>query len=361
MDSTVLLGKATGEIGGFNETMAAAAFEEISSFILRCQFASIVIVTFLSGVLVMQIFTYFTYQRNDVKLTQVIVAWSCSWTLVITCYYWVYISYLFVDNFGLWLPWLEVRWLAKMPVFDALAVIPVQSFFAYRAYLLMNRNKILLAVLALLLTTAAGGAIGTTILFGEQETLFGASASGPALITWTAVTTGADIIIAGCILAGLLRSKTGWTHTDKLITRLVRLTFEAQLPPTFLALAYVLEWSQTPSSLLGAVFQSLQSSAYTVGLLFTLNSRIAFTTVDNSIRSQQTPQVFGMSNVNSRHPTDGIQVDVQTYVHDDQPYEYSHDRKGHSKADSLSDGDTERGVVFENGSRAHLTAGSNAV
>ena len=41
----------------------------------------------------------------------------------------------------------------------------------------------------------------------------------------------------------------------QLITRLVRLTFEAQLPPTLLSIAYVAEWSVTPSSLLGALFQ----------------------------------------------------------------------------------------------------------
>ncbi|ODO01575.1 hypothetical protein I350_06395 [Cryptococcus amylolentus CBS 6273] len=321
----------TGEIGGYNETMAAAAFESQALFLLRCQYASLVIETFLAGVLVMQLWTYFQYQKMDKIWTKAIVAWSAAWTMVITVYYWVYLSYLFVDNFGLWLPWLEVRWLALMPLFDVLAVIPVQGFFAYRAYLLMNRNKILIGILGLMLLVAAGGGVGVTIVFGGQETLFGATASGPTLISdsllvspqlslmisaWTAVTTGADVIIAGCILAGLIRSKTGWAHTDKLVSKLVRMTFEAQLPPTFLALAYCIEWSQTPSSLLGAVFQCLQSLAYTIGLLFTLNSRIAFTTVDNDNRSQQTPQVFGMSNMNNtRRPTDGIHVDVQTYVH----------------------------------------------
>ncbi|TYJ54085.1 hypothetical protein B9479_005271 [Cryptococcus floricola] len=356
MATNILFAQKTGEIGGFNETMAAAAFAPDAVFLLRCQYASLVIETFLAGVLVMQLFTYYQYQKSDKIWTKLIVGWSAAWTMVITVYYWVYLSYLFVDNFGLWLPWLEVRWLAKMPLFDVLAVIPVQAFFAYRAYLLMNRNKILIGVLGLLLLVAAGGGIGVTIVFGAQETLFGATASGPTLITWTAVTTGADVIIAGCILTGLIRSKTGWAHTDKLVSKLVRMTFEAQLPPTFLALAYCIEWSQTPSSLLGAVFQCLQSKAYLVGLMFTLNSRIAFTISSDDTRSHQTPQVFGMSNVN-RRPTDGIHVDVQTYVHDDQPYGYDETMKHrHDKMESISDEETEQGVVLENNSRAHLTA-----
>jgi len=69
------------------------------------------------------------------------------------------------------------------------------------------------------------------------------------------------------------------------------MTFEAQLLPTLLALAYLIEWSkpclccvqpsltlpaQTPSSLLGAVFQCLQVKAYSIGLLFTLNARVTY-------------------------------------------------------------------------------------
>lgn len=34
-----------------------------------------------------------------------------------------------------------------------------------------------------------------------------------------------------------------WAATDKLVTKLIRMTFEAQLLPTLLALAYLIEWS----------------------------------------------------------------------------------------------------------------------
>jgi hypothetical protein len=50
----------------------------------------------------------------------------------VTAFYWAYMSYLFVDNFGNFLPWLEVRWLAQMPWIDGITVSAVQLFFAYR-------------------------------------------------------------------------------------------------------------------------------------------------------------------------------------------------------------------------------------
>lgn len=50
----------------------------------------------------------------------------------VTIFYWAYQSYLFVENFGNFLPWLEVRWLAQMPWIDGITVSAVQLFFAYR-------------------------------------------------------------------------------------------------------------------------------------------------------------------------------------------------------------------------------------
>jgi hypothetical protein len=40
-------------------------------------------------------------------------------------------------------------------------------------------------------------------------------------VAWTATTTAADILIAGSILYGLLKSKSGWAHTDKVSAFLI--------------------------------------------------------------------------------------------------------------------------------------------
>nr|XP_019009759.1 uncharacterized protein I206_05319 [Kwoniella pini CBS 10737]OCF48540.1 hypothetical protein I206_05319 [Kwoniella pini CBS 10737] len=339
----------TATIGGFDEAGAKALFANNAKFMLRCQMSSLIIDTFLAGVLLLQFITYFMYQKDDKIWTKCIVLWCTLWSFGITFYYWAYMSYLFVDNYGLWLPWLEVRWLALMPLFDVLCVGVVQSFFAYRAYLLVRRNRFIYALIMALILAAAGGGIGVTIVFGSQPSLLGADQSGPTLITWTATTTAADVLIAICILWGLLQSKSGWAHTDKLITRLIRLTFEAQLPPTFLAMGYVIEWSQTPSSLLGAVFQALQSKAYTIGLLFTLNARLTFTT----------PQVYAMSD---RKPTQlEVTVQQETYIHNDIYANQNGQQKAKNdaKSDSTSDYDEQHVVTNENGSRARLTFPDN--
>ena len=118
----------------------------------------------------------------------------------------------------------------------------------------------------------------------------------------------ADIIITVCILFGLSRSKTGWSHTDTVsdlthstwnwlirrqtITRLIRMTLEAQVPPTMLAIAFITEYRElsplhatssilrlaravvTPSSLLGGFLEGVQAKVYAVGLMYALNVRV---------------------------------------------------------------------------------------
>lgn len=69
----------------------------------------------------------------------------------------------------------------------------------------------------------------------------------------------ADLIITVVIIYGLTRSKTGWVNTDRVsskipsygltadeqtIAKLIRLTFESQMPPTLISLAFMIEFSK---------------------------------------------------------------------------------------------------------------------
>ncbi|EIW67138.1 hypothetical protein TREMEDRAFT_65007 [Tremella mesenterica DSM 1558] len=339
------------EIAGYDEAAATALFASQAQFLLACQFASLVLETLFAGILAMQVYTYFKYQWNDKLSTKILVAWVAIMNLVVSIYYWVYISYLFVENYGKWLPWLEVRWLALMPLFDVLAVAPVQLFFSHRAFLLSKRSWPLLVLFICLIIAAAIGGLGVTVVFGSQASLLDANKSGAWLIIWNACNCACDVIIAFVIMVTLLRSKSGWSHTDRVITKWVRLTFEAQLPPTFLSLAYVIEWSRTPSSLLGALFQCLEGKAYAVGLLFSLNARVAMQTQAEKPTnpSYQTPQVFGHSR--TAGPAEiHVEVETQTYVQG----EPVHQRKDDS---SIEEGDQYQMSNLAYGSQARLTDG----
>ncbi|RXK35624.1 hypothetical protein M231_07104 [Tremella mesenterica] len=234
-----------------------------------------------------------------------------------------------------------------MPTFDVLVVWPIQAWFAWRAFLLLKRNWYFLGTALLLSTAAFVCGIGETIEFGNQPSLLGASHSGAWLIIFGSCTTAADVLIAVAIMWALVHSKTGWYQTDKTITRWIRLTFEAQLPPTVLALAYVIEWSQTPDSLLGALLIALEGKAYGVGLLYSLNARVSMRSMAvPSDRMTHQPQVFGQ---NTRlGPTEiHVEVETETYVHGE--------RQRKDDSSSLELGRDQYALNELTGSQARLT------
>lgn len=345
----VLAKRYVSEIDGYDEAAAKTLFASSAQFMLACEFASLIIDLFFAGILSVQVYRYYKYQPDDARWVKIVVGWVAFMNFVISCFNTANQAYLFCTHFGEWLPWLEVRWLMMMPTFDILTVSVVQGFFARRAFVLNNRNKPLLIAIWVCIVTAAAGGLGTTIVFGRQKSLLGATQSGPVLILWAAAATAADLIITVSILWALMRSKTGWAHTDRTIGRWVRLTFESQIPPALLALAYVIEWSITPSSLLGGLLAALEGKAYGVSLLFSLNARINLSAVNESGRdyTSHKPRVFGLHSRGQVQPTE-IHVNVET-----EAYVEGGSRK--DDFDSLGDEDKDAHAMTQYGSQAQLT------
>ena len=133
-----------------------------------------------------------------------------------------------------------------IPLFFIALKVPSAAFFAMRAYNLQGRPLwfpvVVIPILYVIscpcpacpaplnarLSCAVGGIIGTVYL-----TAFPAKNIGLDCVLMDAVTAVvADLVIAGTLLHGLLRSKTGWERTDRVIKRLMRILVETQAPPT---------------------------------------------------------------------------------------------------------------------------------
>lgn len=53
-------------------------------------------------------------------------------------------------------------------------------------------------------------------------------------LVWLAAVLLCDLLITSSIMFGLFRSKTGWSKTDQLVNKLLRLCVESQLPPAIM-------------------------------------------------------------------------------------------------------------------------------
>ncbi|KAI9636663.1 uncharacterized protein MKK02DRAFT_45369 [Dioszegia hungarica] len=330
-----------------DEATAAAAFVSQQRYVLGCMFAPLIFDILLLGVFLMQVYTYFTYQKNDRWITKAVVLTVLFINLCFSGYHTYFIQWLFVENFGLWAPFFNTKRLAWGPFIDSLNSFVVQVFMSYRAYRLLNRQIWIPIVVTALCLTSIGATLSVLIIFSNLNSLIDAYRVKIPELLWLTSVMCADLIITISIIYGLSKSKTGWAHTDKTIGKLVRMTIEGQVPPFLIALIFMVEFINTPDNLLGATLQNLQCKFYAVGMMYSINARVSFQRDINDARSHN-GQVFAM---NSRPNPTQIQVAVETETYVNGPYDssYPDNRKDE---DSLSD--TEPKVVAYS-SQAQLT------
>ncbi|KAG8700216.1 hypothetical protein FRC08_004834 [Ceratobasidium sp. 394] len=242
----------------------------------------VVLDTLLCGVLLMQCGAYASQGKSDRPYLKGIVAYVLVMNLAITVYTWAWIYDLFVYNFGTYGQFLSLKYLSQYYVLDSVTVIVVQGFFAMRAWRVANRNFFVLALIGTFALAAFGGGIAVKVMFTELgSTLHAGDVKIPAYI-WLFGTVVADLLITSIIMRYLLTGKTGQPTTDHVLSRLVRVTFESQLPPTLIAIGLAIEYTIQYSSFIAIPFICVQAKFYGISLLHTLNSREALKSVSGT-------------------------------------------------------------------------------
>ncbi|KAG8743330.1 hypothetical protein FRC10_012209 [Ceratobasidium sp. 414] len=211
---------------------------------------AVVLDTLLCGVLLMQCGAYVSQGRTDRPYLRGIVAYVLVMNLItqprsraITIYTWAWVYDLFVYNFGTYGLFLSLKYLSQYYVLDSMTVIVVQGFFAMRAWRVANRSIFVLVLIGTFALAAFGGGVAVKVMFTELgSTLHAGDVKIPAYI-WLFSTVAADLLITSIIMKYLLTGKTGQPSTDHALSRLARVTFESQLPPTLIAIGLAVEYT----------------------------------------------------------------------------------------------------------------------
>ncbi|KAF8592906.1 hypothetical protein BDV93DRAFT_335138, partial [Ceratobasidium sp. AG-I] len=228
----------------------------------------------LGGILIMQCGAYRSLGQFDPSWVKIMVLYVLLMNVAITCFTWAWIYDLFVFNFGSYGLFLSVKYLSWFYVLDSATVIVVQGFFAVRAWRLVNNSLPVLIVIGVFALTAFGGGLAVKIMFTQfGSVLHAGDVKVPAYI-WLFSTVIADLTITVIILYFLIKRRTGWQNTNDLLSRLVRITFESQLPPTLIAIGLATEYSIKYDSFVAIPFICVQAKFYGISLLHTLNARI---------------------------------------------------------------------------------------
>ncbi|RSH91803.1 hypothetical protein EHS25_009173 [Saitozyma podzolica] len=225
------------------------------------------------GVMIMQFAQWVSFSRNDRNYTKMVVYGSFTASIGGTVYSIWYAMHLFVYGFGVWANFLSTSYTAYFLIPDFLTAVLVQGFFAERAYRLTGNSKFFLAVAILLMIFCFGSSVALLVSFNVLSSATQIPSLRAVAYTWISAQLATDLTMTGTIMYGLIKSRTGWSETDKLVKRLVALSMETQLPPTLLAFGLMITYTVDPTTLIDIFFIMVLSKAYICGLLGALNSR----------------------------------------------------------------------------------------
>ncbi|WVF71436.1 hypothetical protein IAT40_006240 [Kwoniella sp. CBS 6097] len=247
---------------------------------------------------------------------------------------------LFVKGFGTgWAAFNSIDYIAWFAIWDVATVSVAQLFFTERAYRLNGNRIIIPIIIGCLILASCTGTVAIRVIASQisaeddsliYKLLKASKVAKPYLYLWLSAGLVTDLILLSLITLGLRKSRTGWTHTDHLIQRLVRVSVESQLPGTLVALAFMIQFGINPNHSMTYFFAIVQPKVYAVTLLAALNARLSLTASFTMGAQTSTENRYIEPAIGIRGATD--------YVEHDKAYNGSHELSFHTTPLSIEAG-----------------------
>lgn len=252
-------------------------------------FMALIGLTFMIGLLVVQVIRYFsTFGYESLGLFAVVVACVImaltQWIIVVQgCWNW------FVINYGTWEVFAIAPWQVwSSPIINQITVAVAQLFFAYRCYTLYGRNKMVLGglIVGMLAAVALFTVVGISIAVDPYNFTFIKQFNISALC----VNLVTDLAIASMTFwkLGGHNGETYSSNTNEVLQRLRKLTIEAAIPPAICALLNMaLYLSFGLKNWAFTWFAIMTPQFYICSLMLTLNSRVTIRQTFNAPNDEE--------------------------------------------------------------------------
>lgn len=231
----------------------------------------------LFGILILQVYIYYLSFPNDSRLIKSLVYGlffaDCIQTALTTHNAWHFLSRGWGDLRVLSDPgW---SWIA-VPLFSGVVSSTVQLFFAWRIWVLSK--SVPLAGLIVSIAIAQGiCAIYAGVKFAILNDITKIATLFPSATVWLGGSALCDFIITISMVTFLARASTGFSQTDSVITKLIRMTVETGLVTTTAAITELILYLVYQKNNLHMIPALALAKLYTNTLLATFNSRsVAF-------------------------------------------------------------------------------------
>ncbi|TFY63802.1 hypothetical protein EVJ58_g3034 [Rhodofomes roseus] len=293
----------------------------------------------LYGVMISQSFFYFsTYKRSvdiliDINAPHSELVSDPKW---LKCYvalllladtlnsifnmWWIY--NVLINNFGDVAALENADWLFETE--EALAGIIamiVQMFFAWRI-LRLTRNYIAVAVIVAASLVGGLSGIGTAIAVAMRPAFAGFQHLKVIVILWLMGAAVCDVLITLALSWHLRQQRTGFSHTDTIISKIIQLTVSNGLVTAGFAVADIVAFLSTPRGI-HVAFNYALVKLYGNSMMSSLNSRTLLSTSDKSYSGGKDPtisgrntDISGMITNHSRISTRPAQLVVNVETHE---------------------------------------------
>ncbi|OCH90855.1 hypothetical protein OBBRIDRAFT_754219, partial [Obba rivulosa] len=227
---------------------------------------------FFYGIMVTQTFLYYNTYRKDHLWMKLFVA-GLVLADTINCVFdiwWIYD--IVINHFGDFSALQTGNWVfATDPAMVGIIATGVQLFFAWRIKVLTRKNW----VVAIVVVTAMGsifGGIGTSIAIHFVPEFIEFQKFQVVVIVWLILAAVCDSTITISLTLHLRRHRTGFTATDHLLDKIIRITVQNGLITSIWAIGDLITYLATPTGAHLAMNFPL-AKLYTNALLSSLNAR----------------------------------------------------------------------------------------
>lgn len=207
-------------------------------------------------------------------------------------------------------------------LFYALVTVPAQGFFMYRIYVLTGRKLWLLIPIIVILGWQFLGTIACVVLAVVAPTyqaLINDHRYTDILYAGLGTAFVVDTAISSTLIVFLLRKRTGYYVTDRLVIRLIIFTVTTGSWTALLALGIIIAVAVGPSGLAYVALLFLSSGFYLTSVLASLNSRSWI----YEAPSVTGPMHLDQMNRARQSPSQGIHVSHSVIAHGEGSYNSS--------------------------------------
>ncbi|CAE6511105.1 unnamed protein product [Rhizoctonia solani] len=261
----------------------------------------------LFGILILQVYIYYLSFPNDSRIIKSLVYGlflvDCVQTALTTHNAWHFLSRGWGDLRVLSDPgW---SWIA-VPLLSGIVSSTVQLFFAWRIWVL-SRSIPLAGLIVAIAITQGLCAMYSGIKFAILNDITKIATLFPTATVWLGGSALCDFLITISMVTFLARASTGFSQTDSVITKLIRMTVETGLVTTTAAITELILYLVYQKNNLHMIPALALAKLYTNTLLATFNSRsVAFGGSSNRTDGDRSTQYGGNE---WRRPTQTISKD----------------------------------------------------